>query len=113
MRQVGNGIGLRLGPTRVLGSLLFGCGADLERLGFGRRRLPSENLSRLRDQLGRSLLSLRDEVASCIVGGPEDLGRLDANCPCERRLVQDGVLRSALRLDNALAQNRLTLYRSS
>ncbi len=113
MCHVGHGVGLRLGPAHVLGDFLFGCGTDLERLGFGGRCLVRENLPGLCDQLGRSLLGLRDEVAGRVVRGPKDLGRFDANCPGERRLIQDGVLRSAFCFDDALAQNRLALERAA
>ena len=109
--DVGHRVGLGLGPAQVLGGVPLGCGADLERLGLGSRCLFVKDPPGFCYQLGGPLLGLGDDVAGRVMRGPEDLGRLRANCPRQCRLVQDRLLSSVLGLGDALAQDRLALER--
>ena len=113
MCRLGQGVGLGLRPARVLAGFLFGCDTDLERLRIGGRDLLRENLLGLGDQLGRSLLGLGDEVAGRVVRGLKNLGRFDAKCPRECRLVDLRVVRSSFRFGDAPAQNRFALQRAA
>ena len=108
---VGQRFGLGPSATGVLGRLRFGRGADLEGLGVRRLLLARQDPVGLADQLGRTFLCLRDDFLGCVVRGPEDLGRLDANCPGESRLVELGFLGPAFGLDDTQPQHRLAFQR--
>ena len=105
----GQRFGLRLSAARELGSILFGGVTDRLALGVGQRDLVLEHVLGFAEELGRPLLRRRDDVLGRIVGGPEDLGSLDADCSGERRFVELGVLRPTLGFDDADAKHRLAL----
>ncbi len=109
VRLFGHGVGFGLRLAGVLVGLLLGRGANRARLGPGKGDLFVEDSLGPPDHLGGLLLGLHDRVACSLVRGGEDLGRLDANCLRERRLVELGVGRPALGIGKPLAQYRLTL----
>ena len=98
-----------MGLGAVLVGLPLGRESDLERLGLSERDLLGEDSLRAHYQLSRPLLGLGHDVVGGFVRSRKDLGRLDANCAGQSRLVEVRLGCPPLGFGQSLAKHRLAL----